>query len=278
MSLRVLAFASLTTLLFALPACGSSDGDSGTTITDTTGDTTSDVAGDTAGSDTVEADTIGADAIAANGLTLASPFGVNLIQHPVKNPLDPAQSEGAVEGILSVRRKSAPVDTAEVTVNGVALVSIGNGDYEIPNTADVTGAAAGATLKVVVKDAGDTLTYDVPCPTEVVITAPVEDAAVTEGQSLTVAWTGVIGYDHPLLDPAFGLYRYHASSGTFLGYSPLDMPKVTATDTSVTVTLPENDKPQYVAELRIPGTFVATAKYDGIHCGLVRRVLLTNQP
>lgn len=275
--------------LFAIPAlamalslagCGNSTattstGPSSTADTAGTGGADSLTANDTATS----ADTLGADGTAtASPLTVACPFGIELVQHPIQNPVDPTQSQGKFGGIVSVKRSGANLATAKVTLNDVPLTYTDNGDYVVPNTAEIAAAVAGATLKLKVTDGSDSVSFDFKCPAEVAITAPVENAEVTKGQSLAVQWSGVIDYQHPLLTPGLLLYRYDAPSGTFLGYSPMTMPKLNPTDTGATLVLPENDKPKYVVELRVPGTFVKTAKYDGIHCSLVRRVLLINKP
>jgi hypothetical protein len=269
----------LATAALLIGACGSSTATSSETSTaDTATGATADATGDTAGTaDTLAVDTAGGDAAAASALTVACPFGIQLVQHPVKNPLSPDQSEGAFAGIVNVRRKSGDVATAKVTVNGVELTYTNNGDYVVPNTADIPGAVAGAKLKLEVKDGSDSATFEFTCPTEVAFTAPAADTAVEKGQAVPVSWTGVLDYQHPLLKPGLGLYRLHAASGTFLGYSPMDLPKLAPSDTGVTLTMPDNDKPQYVVQLQVPGTFVATAKYDGIHCSLVRRLILTNK-
>ena len=269
----------LATAALMIGACGSSTATSSETSTaDTASGATADATGDTAGAaDTLAVDSAGGDAAAASALTVACPFGIQLVQHPVKNPLNPAQSEGAFAGIVNVKRKSGPVATAKVTVNGVELTYTDNGDYVVPNTADLPGAVAGAKLKLEVKDGSDSAAFEFTCPAEVAFTAPAADTVVEKGQVVQLSWSGILDYQHPLLKPGLGLYRLHASSGTFLGYSPMDLPKLAPSDTGATLTMPDNDKPQYVAQLQVPGTFVPTAKYDGIHCSLVRRLMLTNK-
>lgn len=281
MKLTFFQFNAFAAMALVLGACGSSANtaaaanDTAASAGDTQGTPTDVVADDAA----AKADTLASDTIAgASALTVACPFGIALVQHPIKNPLDPAKSEGAFGGTVSVKRGSADVETATVTVNGVALNYTSNGDYEVPNTAAIPGAVAGATLKLAVKDGADSVAFDVVCPTEVAFAAPADDTAVSPGDALQVQWTGVLDYKHPLLTPGLGLYKLDAPSGTFLGYGPASQPKILPTDTSATLTLPPNDKPQYVVELQVPGTFVKTAKYDGVHCTLVRRLMLTTKP
>jgi hypothetical protein len=209
------------------------------------------------------------------GLAVTMPFGISLIDVP---------EIGAhpVDGYIIVQRDGEDVTTAKVTVNGVE-VPVAADWYPVSNVT-VPDAEAGKPLKIVAEDGSDKVELTLNCPTEVQFTAPADGTTVAAGQKVTFSWSGKLGpYSWGLLDePYLSLLGNEPSEAGDHPFS-LGFPKdgenhasLSATDTSAELTMPETDKPAYLAKLHVPGDQAKSGESSG-YCKLVRTLHLTKQ-
>jgi hypothetical protein len=210
---------------------------------------------------------------AQGALVLSSVGGIELIQHPVKSGSAP---EGPVGGTVTAKLKSEHLESALLTLNGVAMKHDNYGSYKLPLPAVVPGAVPGAKLKLEASSGDAKVALEVACPEEVTIVAPADESLHAEGEKVTFKWTGKVDYQNTTASgaPTVNLYSYDEASGTLLGFGFNTLPKLERSATSIELTLPPTDKPSWLFELTVPGVETATGKYDGVHCTLRRRVIL----
>lgn len=222
------------------------------------------------------------NATAANGLFLTSGSFLNL-------NIPQRSGEKKVSGEINVEWHQPNGDkpyatNAAVTVNGTALPSTPLG-FSLGGV-DLSAAGPGSTLTVTAtgsspaNEAPSSTTLAVPCPDDVVITAPAAGVAVGVGDQVTVTWQGQTKYPgfwtssvevHPMqlgdvnlggVDP-FGPHKKLLSSGT---------------DTSAVLTVPNvAGADAYEVELRVYGA--EQNKANGrLTCVLRKRVPLAKKP
>jgi hypothetical protein len=188
------------------------------------------------------------------GLQIEAPFGVSVRESP-DTGIPPVSS------LITIKKQDASGAKTDVSkdsvlqLNGVTIpydTTFGLFDFSkvtIPN------ATPGSTLTLSATHGADSATFQIKCP-DVKLTDPAENTKVTEGQDLTVSWSGQIYYATGLLfTPSLGLYGYKAATGT------TDTQSINgkiSTPTSGTVKIPTADgKAGYVVQLIVPGESVS---------------------
>jgi hypothetical protein len=249
-------------LVVSLAACGgkSSNGDGGDT-------------GD--GKD----GTSGGDNGGGGAVELNAALGIWLTQYPIPKGVP---KEGDVTGWFMLKKNGDDLAGATVKINGT-LIPEAPGPAQSPGTYDPAYAGdipilPGGTMTITVDESGHHHEFSFVCPAEVRITEPAEETQVSPNDQITVSWTGAVKYQNPVRDPLLDIFEYEPDSGTFLSLLKFDPGPyhLKATDTSLTVTLPDNERPQYVIEISVPGNWIQNDDTTGF-CGLKRRVHLVNQ-
>ena len=211
----------------------------------------------------------------ATPLSVVAGLGIDLY-------LKPAPSEGAgVGGLVTVTRHlgSGPeqlVSDATVTLEGVALAPAGPGQYDTDSANVRAVVNPGATLHLLAVKGLDSASVTFRCPDAVAITAPAEKSPVAHGQSLSVAWTGRVGYNAGVFIPQLLLRGWDASNDEVTsGYDPLNL---SAAQTSASVGVPNDAQQGYVVELSVPGEQATQASTHGqALCILHQRVHVSVQ-
>jgi hypothetical protein len=200
--------------------------------------------------------------------------------------------ESFVNGYLMVERDGALVADAVVVLNGVAVPLMidyngapSEGLYD-PKHVRVPQTAAGQALKLTVTQGGETVALDMPCPAEVIITSPGENAQVSSGTPLTVTWsgtldTGIFPADSQM--PLTTTYDILLPYLLFYEYDPVT-PEIGLSQgkqlllrdlraSSATITVPT--RPNLVLQLFVHGKGATSPDGRVVGtCSLIRRVLL----
>lgn len=152
------------------------------------------------GSADVRPDRPGADVAAgdaASPIDAASGLKVNGATLAVRDRLLGDETT-YVHGFVTVERDGVLVADAVVVVNGVTLpLMIGSSGTPLAGLYDTKYVAVppsppGEAITLTVTQAGETTTLDLPCPANVTLTSPVDNAQVSSGKPLTVTWSGAL--------------------------------------------------------------------------------------
>lgn len=205
------------------------------------------------------------------GLRIEASFGVDIkdipgsTESPVSGTFVTVQKQDS-SGKMDVS-KDAVLQVNGVTIPYNTLISVFDfSKVTIPN------AGPGSTLTLSATRGADSATFQIKCP-DITLTAPEENTKVTEGQDLTVSWTGKLRYASGLLfGPQLKLKGYNAATNSI---DPLSEAGKITSDTSGTIKIPSADgKTGYVVELSVPGDNVSGDGGTGL-CFVYRRRHLT---
>jgi len=210
---------------------------------------------------------------------LNAALGIWLTQYPNTKGYP---KEGPVSGWFELRKNDDLLTGATVKINGT-LIPEAPAEPESPGTYDPAYAGdipiqPGGTMTITVDESGHHHEFSFPCPSELTITEPAEATQVSPNDQMTVRWTGAVKYQNSVRDPLLDIFQYEPDSGTLLSLLKFDPGPyhLKATDTSLTVTLPDNERPQYLIEISVPGDWIQNDNITGF-CGLIRRVHLINK-
>ena len=189
---------------------------------------------------------------------------LTLVEHPLAN-------EAPVMGdVLVMDHDFQRIGGATVTVNGVAVPEVAGKPGRFDVSAVGITAAPGEPIEIHVVGGSTDISAEIPCPAAVAIGGVAEGQAVSEGETLTLTWQGVL--PDSSFYPELALRGYDPVTNTAASAATTYLIK--DEDTSAQLEVPQTALRGYVLDLEVHGETVYPSRYNS-SCTIVNRVHLT---